>query len=132
MVKSKGPEPRIQVPGHVLIRRKLIAPDERLLTALPVDFATMTVTPDAIVHSLYQARLPVTEGQPDEVEAALVGRFQYGPAHARALVALMIRQFLILEATLDRSQQESISFLQEQISKTVAGLESKRETKQPS
>jgi hypothetical protein len=125
MAKQKVPSDAVErVSGTVLMKRKLVAPDETLLAAIPVDYATMTGTQDAVVHSLYQVRLPVVATPPHEVEAALVGRFQYGPSHFRGLVALAIRQFLILEKSLGRADEDSISFLQTQISEAIEALRS--------
>jgi len=109
-------------PGQVALERRLVAPDERLLAPVPVDYSVMNVTPDAVIHSLYQTRLPPAAEPPKRVDAALVGRFQYGPAHFKALVGLAIRQFLIMEVRHGRTREETVSFIEEQVTKTLANI----------
>ena len=111
--------------------RRLVAPDENALAPIPVDFAVMNVTPDTVTHSLYQTRLRPSVEIPDVIDAALVGRFQYGPSHFKQLTMLVMRQFILFEATLGRKPQESAAFLKAEIAKTVAMTAGKRANGQP-
>lgn len=114
--RSPPADSSVQKPAAVKLQRNFIAPDDRVLAAVSVDFSTLVVLPDGVVHSLYQTRLPVdgdVAGK-TQIDSALVGRFQYGPEHFKALVALFIRQFRVFESSQGRVA-EAQEFLQEHV-----------------
>jgi hypothetical protein len=112
--KPKTPEGSTHA---VEVRRSLVSNDPRP-TAVPADFATITVVQDFVVHTLYQTLLPigVETTPPTELEAVLVGRFSYGPTTFQALIALFIRQYVLMRSAQGKAQ-ESLQWLEEEIRK---------------
>ena len=100
--------------------RRFVVPNPEALAAVSADFATLTVTPELAVHSVYQTRLPAGLADPNEsVDCVLVGRFVYGPETLKSLVALFVRQLVTLEAARGR-REETLKWLNEQVQKLQA------------
>ena len=114
MPKKTKKDRRKSPARDVQYAREFVVRDPKLLSAVPADFSTITVTQDFAVHSLYQTLLPLGAGEPPNhaLECVLVGRYQYGPEILKALVALFIRQYFMLETARGR-KNEAFAWLQE-------------------
>jgi hypothetical protein len=118
----KGPK----VAGPVT--RRLVARDVGRLAPVLVDFSSLTITPDFILHSLFQTEFPVSEvRQGDELDALLVGRYAYSPEHFKSLTGLFIRQYLQLE-TVRKRQAEAIQWLEQQLTSLKTQSSSERQS----
>ena len=93
--------------------RRFVVRDERLLSPILSDYATLTTSRDLAIHTLYQTELPVG-GVPrsGDMDTVLVGRYMYPTLQFKATVALFIKQYIGLEASRD-GKDEAIAWLKE-------------------
>ncbi len=85
--------------------KRLVVRDERLLSPVLADSATLSIGKDVAIHSLYQTEIPVGGLPTGALESVLVGRYAYPNEHFKAAVALFIRQYVALETFRERKEE---------------------------
>jgi hypothetical protein len=101
---------RSKTPQPLGVERQPVVHDPDKLGPVWADYAHIMVTPDMVIHSVFQTRPPLELPLQEPVETVLIARFGYPFSFFKSLVALCIRQYLVVEATHNR-KREAITWL---------------------
>lgn len=118
--------------GEIRLKRKPVVKDERLLSPVLADYATITLSQELVIHNLFQTVIPVGDIDVDkgEIDAALVARFFYTPDFFRAMTALFLRQYVAFEGLRER-KEETISWIRQLLSQLESGGSTRSEQTKP-
>jgi hypothetical protein len=107
------------------MKRKPVVRDSKVLQPQFVDFSTMVLGPDVVIHNMFQTEIPVGDLTGSEIESVLIARFIYARDFFKALTALLLRQYIAFEANRDK-KDEAIAWLKQLL------LQAENGTEQPS
>jgi len=108
----------------VALKRRLVARDEKLLSPTLADYSTIVLSGDMVVQNFFQTLLPVGDPTGEDIDVALVARLAYSPDFFKAVMSLLVRQYVIFEAGRGK-RDEAVAWIKQLLSQIESGKSAK-------